>query len=62
MWDGYPLMEGLSWVALALTYLGAAVLGGAIAYGIIQWRAARKEETPAEKERREEATRQAFHD
>lgn len=62
MFEGYPLMDFWSWVILALTYIGVAVLGGFIAYGIMQWRQARHEQSPAEKNRREQATREAFRD
>lgn len=38
----------------------AVVLGGALIYATTQWRAARKEETPAEKVEREVVTRENF--
>lgn len=62
MFEGYPLMAYESWAILGLTYLGVAVLGGLIAYGIFQWRQARREQTPTQKRQREQATREAFRD
>lgn len=39
---------------------GAVVLAAAFVYGTMQWRTARKEETPAEKAEREVVTRENF--
>lgn len=60
MWEGYPLMEGLAWWALALIYIGVVAAGIAMAYAIYQWRQARREETLGDKARRERATREVF--
>ncbi len=62
MFEGYPLMDFWSWILLGLTYLSVAVMGGVIAYGIFQWRQARREQTPAEKAHREAETRRMFRD
>jgi hypothetical protein len=43
-----------------LIYIGTAVLGLAILYGIWRWRAFRRETTPAEHAVRDAATREVF--
>lgn len=49
-----------SWSWFLGVGVGLIALGFAFVYGTVQWRTARREETPAEKARRETETRKRF--
>jgi uncharacterized iron-regulated membrane protein len=51
-------MEGGGWLLLIIDALGAAVLAGALIYGVFMWR--RRLKSPAAERAREEAVRENY--
>lgn len=53
-------MTATGWMWGLAVSVGALILGIALFYGMLNWRKARQDETPAEKRQREAVTRENF--